>query len=53
MSRSLERTDRVRESSASVKGLERGEGAKLIVVEEADISGDGGEARGDNPLQDF
>ena len=42
--RSLERTDRVYESSASVKGGKRGEGAELIVVEEANISGDTGEA---------
>ena len=51
--RTLELADHVRESSASVKGRKRGEGATLIVVEEANISGDGGEAGGDDPFQDL
>ena len=48
----VEGTDPVCESSARVEGRERGEGATLIVVEEADMSGDSGETRGNNPLQD-
>ena len=43
----------MRESSASIKGGKRGEGGTLIAVEEADISGDGGEARGDYAFQDL
>ena len=49
----LERTDCVRESSASVEGRKRGEGDTLIAVEDANISGDGGETRDDETFQDL
>ena len=49
----MERADRVSENSASVKGRKRGERAILIVVQEADISGDGRESAGDILFQDL
>ena len=49
----LQSTDCVREGGACVDRGEQGEGATLIPVEEANISGDGREAGGNNPFQDF
>ena len=48
---SLEGVDRVCESRASIKGRKRAEGARLVVVEDANISSHSGESGGDDPFQ--
>ena len=45
--------DFVRNGSTCAEGGEREEGATLIAVEEANISGDGGEMRGNNGFHDL
>ena len=49
----LQGTDCDCKGGACVEGGERGEGATLVPVEEANISSDGGEAGGNNPFKDF
>ena len=46
-------TDYVRKGSTGFEWAERGEGATLITVEKANVSGNGRETGGNNPLHDF